>query len=405
MKFLALGFVFAVAASATDFDNARQGLAEFNRVCDPAGRDLWGVSLCGPMILVNPRTHEALFSKSGNITTGKLPEDILIANTSVHYDGVDWAMIQLPLPTDPYARLSLLAHESFHRTQDQLHLSGSDQSSAHLETESGRIWFRLELRAEAAALRGSDAAAKDAMLFRLERYRLFPDAEAIESGLEIREGLAEYTGVKTALSATHEVISRTAREVENGEDRNAQARSFAYSTGPALGLLLDRYSPGWCNRVTTLSSMLCGALHVTAAPESTVIARARIYGYDAVASAEHERAARHAEMVSDIERRFVTGPYLQFPQAPELNRSFNPSTLVAVPPNGTYYPTGEFSANWGKLSVEGGALLSTDNRSLRVSVPLEPTARPLKGDGWTLTLSKGWTVRQGSKGYEIVAHP
>ncbi|WP_180539862.1 hypothetical protein [Nevskia soli] len=401
MKFLALGFFIAAAASATDFDNARQGLAEFNRVCDRAGRDLWGVSLCGPMILVNPGTHEALFSKAGNITTGKLPEDILIANTSVHYDGADWAMVRLPLPTDPYARLSLLAHESFHRTQDQLHLSGSDQPSAQFETESGRLWFRLELRAEAAALRGSDAAAKDAMLFRLERYRLFPTAEATESGLEIREGLAEYTGVKTALSATNEVISRTAREVEDGEDRTSLARGFVYSTGPALGLLLDRYSPGWRSHVTILSVMLCRALRVTAAPGNTVIARARIYGYDAVAGAEQERAVRHAEMVSEIERRFVTGPYLQFPTVPELNRSFNPSTLVAVPPNGTYYPTGEFSANWGKLSVDSGALLSNDNRSLRVSVPSDPAARPLNGDGWTLILNKGWTVRQGSKGYEI----
>ncbi len=124
--------------------------------------------------------------------------------------------------------------------------------------------------------------------------------------------------------------------------------------------------------------MLCRALRVTASPDSTVIERARIYGYDAVASAEHERAA------------------------PELNRSSNPRNLVAVPPNGTYYPTGEFTAIWGKLSVDGGALVLTYNRSLRVSVPIDPAARPLKGDGWTLVLNKGWTLRQGSKGFEIV---
>ncbi len=73
-----------------------------------------------------------------------------------------------------------------------------------------------------------------------------------------------------------------------------------------------------------------------------------------------------------------------------------------MPPNGTYYPAGEFSANWGKLSVEGGALLAPDNRSLRVSIPLDASARPLKGDGWTLTLNDGWTVRQGSNGYELI---
>ena len=52
-------------------------------------------------------------------------------------------MVMAPVPDDPYARLALVAHEAFHRVQESLDLSGSDQLTAHLDTENGRLWFRL----------------------------------------------------------------------------------------------------------------------------------------------------------------------------------------------------------------------------------------------------------------------
>ena len=63
--------------------------------------------------------------------------------------------------------------------------------------------------------------------------------------METQEGLPEYTGVFVALRATGEDIQREAPEIEAWEDSDALARSFGYATGPALGLLLDRYAVGW----------------------------------------------------------------------------------------------------------------------------------------------------------------
>jgi hypothetical protein len=42
-------------------------------------------------------------------------------------------------------------------------------------------------------------------------------------------------------------------------------------------------------------------------------------------------------------------------------------------------------------------LMSTDRRSLRVPAPKSTTATVLSGDGWKLTLSKGWSVRAGAR--------
>jgi hypothetical protein len=44
-------------------------------------------------------------------------------------------------------------------------------------------------------------------------------------------------------------------------------------------------------------------------------------------------------------------------------------------------------------SVEsGGALVASDNRSLRIPAPSDINTRPVHGEGWTLQLAPGWTI-------------
>ena len=395
---------------------AIHALSEFGQVCESGGMLLWHHSLCGPMILVDPATRSAVanrpdpdhkFQERGGVFLGTFPEQFTPSNTSIHWGGEEWATVMLPLPLDPYSRLGLLAHESFHRIQGALGLSRSDAPNAHLDTETGRVWLRLELRALARALRTEGAAAResaaDAMLFRIYRHKICPGSEAAEAAMEKQEGLAEYTGVFVALRATGEMVSRDARAVEAFEDNNAFARSFAYATGPALGLLLDRYAAGCRGRADSapLDSMLIAALHVAApgdALQSKAEERGTRYGYRAVAAAEREREERHQAVLADLNARFVDGKILDFPPSPEMSRNFNPMTLVPFPPHGTYYPTGIFGAAWGKLRVESeGALVAPDNRSVRVPAPIDPDARPVRGRGWVLDLAPGWKLQPAAR--------
>ena len=412
----------AAAEPPLQHESAVRALAELARVCDPEGMLLWGKSLCGPVVLVNPSTHDALanrpdpeakFRKDGDVFAGLFPHEFTPANTSIRWGDQDWATILLPVPADPFDRIKLLVHESFHRIQPALGLSAPDTPDACLDAEAGRLWFRLELRALAAALRSEGASARqsasDAMLFRMYRHRVCPGSEPTDAGLEKQEGLAEYTGVFVAMRETGESISRPARLVEAFEDSSAYARSFAYATGPALGLLLDRYAPAWRAKAATaaLDSLLTTALHVQDTQlETRAQRRAAVYGYTAVASAEREREQRHRALLADLKGRFIDGPVLEFPPAAEMMRNFNPSTLVPFPPHGTYYPTGTFAASWGKLHVEsGGALVAPDNRSLRVTAPPDPNARPVGGPGWTLEIAPGWTVRPSNTPGTFVVAP
>lgn len=417
MRTLLLVTIIAVGgASAAEIPTERQQLAvkalgELAAVCEADGKLLWHKSLCGPMVLVNAGTRAAIanrqdpdgkFQKDGDVFVGTFPERLTPSNTSIQWGGQDWATVVLPLPVDPFRRICLLTHESFHRIQAGLGLRERDTPDADLDTEAGRLWLRLELRALARALRSEGPAgrqsAADAMLFRMYRYRLLPGSEALETGMEKQEGLAEYTGVFVALRATGEDIGRVARGVESYEDSDAFARSFGYATGPALGLLLDRYADGWRERAASASLhlMLASALGVHASDDPRP--RAQLYGYSAVAAAEQERDERHRAYLAELKSKFLDGRTLDFPSAPDMTRNFNPQTLVPFPPHGTYYPTGTFSAKWGKLVVEfGGALVAPDNMSVRVPGPLDPDARPVHGAGWTLRLEPGWTIQPAQR--------
>ncbi len=416
MQNLLLIFLAGISAIVAETHRQKtpaiQALKQWSTICQSDGTLLWGKSLCGPMLFVDPSTRSVVanrqdpggtFRRDESVYLGVLPEQFTPSNTSISWGQQNWAMVMLPLPDDPFLRLALIAHESFHRIQPSLGLSASDAPDPSLDTKAGRLWMRLELRALARALRSDSGPARqsaiDAMLFKAYRDQLCPGTAEMEAAMEKQEGLAEYTGVFIGLRETGENISREARIIEAFEDSNAFARSFGYAVGPALGLLLDHYGPGWRKRAAqaaSLDSMLISALQVQPPQdlESAATRRAAPYGYRALVSAEQERDERQQAFLEGLGSEFLQGPTLDFPSAPEMTRNFNPSTLVPFPPYGTFYPTGTFAANWGKLTVEsGGALVAPDNRSLRVPGPLNLESRPIHGAGWALEIAPGWTIR------------
>ena len=100
----------------------------------------------------------------------------------------------------------------------------------------------------------------------------------------------------------------------------------------------------------------------------------------------------------------MEGPVLVLRQQ-RLNRSFNPNTLIPFASEGTIYPTGTFTAPWGTLEVSGGALVAPDFSMVRVPAPPDTAARPIRGDGWSLALAEGWTLRPGARPGDVEAVP
>jgi hypothetical protein len=459
--FAGVAFLTASAADEADIEPldvplapkiARQCFQEAQELCEQDAGRLWGVSLCGPIIFADPKTRaviasqadrEGLLAQQDGVFVGTLPPEETIAGTVNEWAGVTWVMLPWPLPKEKRERRHILAHEMFHRIQPELGLSATEigrsntgGTTTHLDTRDGRVWLQLEWRALQAALKRSDGerrrAITDALIFRAYRRALFPDAAAGERAQETAEGLAEYTGVRLSAESESAVIERALLNFARAKSWPTLTRSFAYVSGPAYGLLLDRAKPDWRSGLSVsddLGVLLRQALSLdresllgptasrpTQTPPKTVregiVApailapgkeleaaaneRAKAYDVDELIAAETAREKANRDLVVEYRQRFVTGPVLIIPIR-SMQFQFDPRDIHPLDDLGKVYPKMKMSDAWGILEVTGGALIANDWSKVIVPAPPNPTARPLTGPGWTLNLNPGWELRDAER--------
>ena len=414
-----LGLAAPPAGAAIDPGRAQALFKEAAQLCGQDGGRLWHHSLCGPILLVDWTDNSAVANRAdpggvlkaaGPVFVGTLPPDVIIANTPIEWQGVRWTELIWPLPDDVAHRHVMLAHELFHRAQNELGMLQRDGGNLHLDSLEGRILLQLEWHALAGALTAADAAARtaaisDALLFRHERHRLFPDAQSEERALELNEGVAEYTGVRAGLATSAERTAYALRDLETFVQSPTFVRSFAYATGPAWGLLLDQADPAWRVELAaamkgasppSLDQMLQAALKLPEPAAATVKARETFYD-DTLRPRELARQQALQAHLGELKARLVDGPVLRLPLAGNhASYQFNPQTLEALGASGVVYPTMKLSADWGTLAVEQGALLDKAMTVAAVTVAGGPPDH-LQGPGWKLTLNKGWRVVPGER--------
>lgn len=407
-------------ADSIDPALALRYFGEAEQACERDGGALWGRSLCGPLLLVDPVSRDLIASQAdgenrlvgdGALFRGRLPETEGVANTATDWAGVRWTMLLWPLPEDRPARLELTLHEMWHRIQDSLGLPMSLPDNPHLDTPQGRLWLRLEWRALRAALTTAEAerrsAVRDALLFRARRRAEFAAAGAAERALEMNEGLAAYTGLKLARGddAARQAVSR----IDRYDGEASLVRSFAYASGPAYGVLLDESRPDWRREVSPagdLGEMLAAALGIDlpADPFLESQAAAERHGGGEVRRQEAERDALRRERLAVLRARLIDGPVLSL-SLREFGMEFDPGDLQPLDGIGTVYRKIRIVDVWGILTVSGGALLHTDFDRIDVPAPNDPAARPLRGDGWELELQPGWSMESGSRPGDYVLVP
>lgn len=419
----------AAAADAPPFEpaQAKAWFDEARQQCRADGGKLWGASLCGPIMFVEPSSRGVIANQADaqgvlkaeqGVFVGHLPDDVSFANSSLDWAGVRWAQMGWPLPADAGQRRVLMAHESFHRIQRQVGLAPAGESANdQLDTLQGRYLMQLEWRALARAVAATDDKARrrhaeDALAFRAARYRQFPAAAQSERLLERNEGLAEYTGIAIGATSPRERIALTGDDLVSHVSAPSFVRAFAYATGPGYGLLLDRYMPAWRQRIrapdTGLSDLLASALgaKAPAAGDAAVERRAAAYDGAALLAAEQVREQRRLQEVARYKALLVDGPRLVLPlHKPQV--MFNPSTLVPLGEAGTVYPTIKVLSDWGSIEASAGALLASDWTHLYVAVPDKQAARAgtIAGPGWTLKLNDGWHIDAGARPGDMALSP
>jgi hypothetical protein len=403
--------VQAALAQSIPADAAGKVFQTAERVNGRDGGRLWGMPVCGPMFVVDPDTHEVVanqadaqefLKKDGSVWRGKLPAAMTPANSATDWGGVRWTMLMWPVTTDTRDRERLVGHECFHRIQKELRLVPRDRVASHLDDKEERIWLQLEWRAlERALVTAGEqrrAAIADALAFRNYRRLLIKGAAATENGLEMNEGLAEYTGFR--LASANEADRRAAAiyALHSGPAKQSFGRSFAYVSGPAYGLLLDASGIEWKNQLTPETdwgALLANAYRLSKVEASGATAPVLAKGYEGATliAAESQRAVEIEAKRAEVRKIFVDGPVLVLPIDEEFGYGFNPNDTLSLDENSTVYGWARITARWGVLETSNGALMTRrEGKIVRIVVPAARNAESGANEDWKLTLNPGWKI-------------
>jgi hypothetical protein len=436
-------FVTSSAAQSNSIDTklAAQYFQQLKQTSDRDGGRMWGLPLYGPIMFVDPGSGNIVANQADlegklvaqdGVFTGKLPKEMNTSNTATDWAGVHWTMVLWPVSDFRQPRERLLLHECFHRLQKQLGLPARDAVNAHLDELNGRIWIQMEWRALERALRTSGPAQKgavvDALLFRSYRRSLFPAAAQNEIALELNEGLAEYTGVRLSSADLQETVVRADLILRQARNNPTFARSFAYVSGPAYGALLDLSGPRrnggpsrklsdrqWRKSLMPASDLgellrqqLGIRIRVSEAAARAAVAR---YNGEEIITLETQQEQRRKREIAEAKKKFLDSPTLILSVTADVNYSYDPNNVIGVDASNTVYPTLRMVDAWGVLTVTNGAWLERDTAGhlvgARVPAPTDLSARPLKGDGWSLELANGWDVVPSDHpgDFKLTKHP
>jgi hypothetical protein len=299
-----------------------------------------------------------------------------------------------------------MAHEAFHHIQPELELTPVGEINAHLDTADGRFWMQLEWNALQSALldegQTRPAALTDALIFRAARRARFPEAAEREIPLEIFEGLAEYTGMRLAGFSDAQVVDAVRHK--RGSD-NGLVRSFAYITGPLYGYLLDRSGGDWRTEVrpdSDLGELLADRIDLSAPSADAAARRAELYDGAALRVAEGQREGERAARLAAWRTQLIDGPVLIVDLDAVSSGSFDPRRVFPFDENRTVYTVRELIAEWGRLTVDNGAILE-DSNTATGSVSLSGACDDFSaGPGWTLELNDGGKVAPATRNGDFI---
>jgi hypothetical protein len=381
---------------------------------------LWNHQLYGSLLFVNQddrtiianeKDTKGILIKNGEIYTGILPNEIIIANTAFDWNGKRWTMVVLPLPKDYNERLNLLTHELFHRIQPEIGFVNLYQKScSHLDNIDGRIYLKLELEALKKALTTNNENQKkehikNALLFRAYRYQIFPNAKENENLLELKEGLAEYTGTTLSDRNDKDLKTHYIRAIEKLYENPTFVSSFAYRTIPVYGYFIKQQDENWNLKITettNLTDYIVNFYNISI-PENLkdkVFQISDNYNYTQINDLETKREEKQKKLLAELDKKFQENPILVIPFQ-NMNIGYNPSNLIPYRDLGTVYPNLRITDNWGILTAEKGALVDKNWGKVMVSEPTKITDILIEGEGWELELNNDWKLVKIKENYTL----
>jgi hypothetical protein len=169
--------------------------------------------------------------------------------------------------------------------------------------------------------------------------------------------------------------------------------------------LLDASGTPWRQGLTPQSDLgtllaRAGGIEVPPVNQDEAVRRAGAYDGEEIIALETQRDRDRQARLASARQRFISGPVLVLPVGSQFAYGFDPNHVLSVDESSTVYEGGQVTDAWGILRAPDGFLLVRGpTRVIRAQVPAPANAqeRPLKGEGWTLELTPGWTLAPGPR--------
>ena len=401
-------------------EKASQYFKSIEDICIRDNGRLWGKNLYGPIMFVertsrrivaNQPDNEGLLKVKDGVYTGVYPKELILNNAPVIFGGTLFAMAPLPAEEDDYRIKNRALHSLFHRFQESVGIVSAGFNISNMDEKEARLWIKLEWKALRKALNSQgderQLAIRDALIFRGSNRELYQKFANDENRFEIYEGLATFTYTMFCTDSPKEYKTRLFENLDRVYSMQSYARSYGFIHGALYASLL--YEKGFnFHKIQTENFDLGNAVKELYNIDLPVICRdvagslAVNYDIDAINQEEEQRLSDIKERIHKQISTFTEKPVV-FLELESPYFDFEPEDIHPLDTLGTLYSSMRISDNWGKLTVDkGGCLVSNNFKYLRITAKgFKTNKNHISGEGWLLILNKDWELIPVDQNYFV----
>jgi hypothetical protein len=401
-------------------ERAIQYFKSIKEICDRDNGALWGNNLYGPLLFVDRNSRriitnmpdkQGLLKGKDGVYTGIIPKESLISNTPVNFGETLFAMTPLPPEEDEFKIKTAAIHSLFHRYQRTSGTSSYGYNTNNMDEKEARLWIKLEWKALRKALTSEGEeqklAIRDALIFRGTNREFYRKYAKDENLFENYEGLATFTYTLLCTKSQEEYKARIFENLDRVYSMQSYSRSYGFIHGALYATLLKDKGFDF-SKIKTNDTDLGNAVKELYNIELPSVCRdvagslALSYNISEINQEEDQRLADLKESIHKQVSIFTEKPVV-FIELESPYFDFEPEDIHSLDTLGTLYNSIRVSDNWGKLTVnKGGCLVSNNFKFLRVTAKgFKADQKHISGEDWVMLLNNDYELVAVNQNYFI----
>lgn len=401
-------------------EKALQYFKGLKEICDHDNGALWGKNLYGPIMFVDRESRrivanmpdkEGLLKGKDGVFTGVYPKELLISNTPVNYGGTLFAATPLPPEEDDFRIKTQAVHSLFHRLQKIAGTSSFGYNTNNMDEKEARLWIKLEWKALRKALttegEEQQLAIRDALIFRGANRELYQKYAKDENLFENYEGLATFTYTWLCTQSPDEYKARLFENLDRVYLMQSYSRSYGFIHGALYATLLKDKGFDFSKIKTNefdLGNSVRELYNIELPSVCRDVAGSLALNYN-IAEINSEEDQRLADLKESLHKQisiFTEKPVV-FVELESPYFDFEPEDIHSLDTLGTLYTSIRVSDNWGKLNVnKGGCLVSNNFKFLRITAKgFRANQKHISGEDWILILNNDYELVAVKQNYFI----